>query len=44
MSKAKQIDDLTSEEIKDIDEFYANDDGKKTLPFDEFMIELKESS
>jgi len=44
MSKAKQIDDLIPEEIKDIDEFYANDDDKKTLSFDEFMKELKESS
>jgi len=44
MSKIKQIDDLSPEEIRDIKEFYANDVGKKTLPFDEFMKELKESS
>jgi len=44
MSKIKHVDDLSPDEIKDIDEFYANDDGKKTLPFDEFMKELKKSS
>ena len=43
MPDTRQADDLTPEEIKDIDEFYANDDGKKTLSFDDFLKELKES-
>ena len=43
MSDTRQADDLTPEEIKDIDEFYANDDDKKTLSFDDFLKELKES-
>ncbi len=44
MSDTKQVDDLTPEEIKDIDEFYAHDEDKKTLSFNEFMKELKEES
>ncbi len=31
MSKTEQVDDLTSEEINAIDEFYASDDGKVTF-------------
>ncbi len=44
ISDARQADDLTPEEIKDIDEFYADDKGRKTVSFDEFMKELKEES
>ena len=31
MSETKQADDLTPEEIADVEEFYANDDDKKTF-------------
>ena len=44
VSKTRQLDDLTPEEIKDIDEFYENDDGKKTLSFDDFLKELSEEA
>ncbi len=44
MSETRNVDDLTPDEVRDIDEFYADDKGKKTLPFDEFMKELKEES
>lgn len=41
MSKNKQIDDLTPEEIKDINDFYKSKD-RKTSSIKEFMKELKE--
>ena len=44
MSKAKQIDDLTSEEVKDIEEFYADDEGKKRLSGEDFLKELKDQT
>lgn len=37
MSKAKQIDDLTPDEIKDVEEFYANDDKISFKTADEFI-------
>ena len=43
MSKIKQIDDLTPDEIKDVDEFYASEDNKKTFKTsDEFIKWLNE--
>ena len=42
MSKSKQIDDLTPEEIKDIDEFYKSKD-RKTSSIEEFIQELQNS-
>ncbi len=43
MSDTRQADDLTPEEIKDIDEFYANDDGKKKFKTsDEFITWLND--
>ncbi len=43
MYETKQADDLTPEEIADIDEFYANDDDKKTFKTsDEFIKWLNE--
>lgn len=38
MSKIKQVDDLTTEEIKDIEEFYTSDKDKKSFKSsDEFI-------
>ncbi len=43
MSETKQADDLTPEEIKDIDEFYASDEGKKSFKnSDDFITWLNE--
>ena len=42
MSKIKQIDDLTPEEIKDIDDFYKSKD-RKTSSIEEFLQELRDS-
>ena len=38
MSKAKQIDDLTSEEINDIQEFRNNSQDGKTMTLEELVI------
>lgn len=43
MSEIKQADDLTPEEIADIDEFYANDEDKISFKnSDEFITWLNE--
>ena len=43
MSETKQIDDLTPEEIKDVDEFYASESNKKAFrTSDEFIKWLNE--
>ena len=42
MSNTKQIDDLTPDEIKDIDEFYQSKD-RKTSSIKEFLEELRNS-
>ena len=42
MSKAKQIDDLTPDEIKDVEEFYKSKD-RKTSSIKEFLEELHNS-
>ena len=42
MSKIKQIDDLTPDEIKDIDDFYKSKD-RKTSSIEEFLQELRDS-
>jgi len=41
MSKSKQIDDLTPEEIKDIEDF-RNSDGGETRTLKELLQELNE--
>lgn len=40
MSKIRQLDDLTPDENKDIDEFYESKD-RKTLSIKEFLEELR---
>ena len=40
MPRTQQEDDLTAEEIKDIEEFYKSDD-RKTLSVEEFLKELR---
>ena len=40
MSKTEQTDDLTADEIKDIEEFYKSND-RKTLSVKEFLEELQ---
>ncbi len=42
MSNTKQVDDLTPEEIKDIDEFYKSKD-RKTSSIEKFIDELHNS-
>ena len=42
MSKIKQVDDLSPEEIKDIEEFYKSKD-RKTSSIEEFLQELRDS-
>ncbi len=42
MSDTRQADDLTAEEIKDIDEFYQSKD-RKTSSIQEFLEELHNS-
>jgi len=42
MSKAKQIDDLTPEEINDIQEFRNNSQDGKTMTLEELLAELNE--
>jgi hypothetical protein len=42
MSKAKQIDDLTPDEIKDVEEFYKSKD-RKTSSIKDFLEELHNS-
>ena len=42
MSDIKQIDDLSPEEIADIDEFY-NAKDRKTSSIEEFLEELRKS-
>ncbi len=42
MSETKQADDLTPEEIKDIEEFYTSKD-RKTSSIEEFIEELRNS-
>ncbi len=42
MSDTKQVDDLTPEEIADIDEFYKSKD-RKTSSIEEFLEELRNS-
>ena len=42
MSETKQADDLTPDEIKDIEEFYKAKD-KKTSSIEEFLEELRNS-
>ena len=39
MSKTRYLDDLTPDEIKDIDEFYESEDREK-LSIEEFLEEL----
>ncbi len=41
MSKARQTDDLSPEEIRDIEEFRESDDGK-TRTLEELLEELNE--
>jgi len=42
MLKAKQIDDLTPEEINDIQEFRNNSQDGKTMTLEELLAELNE--
>ncbi len=42
MSDTREVDDLTPEEIKDIDEFYQSKD-RKTSSIEEFLEELHNS-
>ena len=42
MPKTHQLDDLTPDEIRDIDEFYESED-RKTSSIEEFLEELRKA-
>lgn len=42
MPRTRQLDDLTPEEIRDIDEFYESKD-RKTSSIEEFLEELRKA-